>query len=78
LFVEEGGHCVPSGFFELSRGSIEKGRLVGKQCWGGEPHDGIHPGSKNEDFLFPEVSISKSKTAIQSTYVHIQKYNKPQ
>jgi hypothetical protein len=32
-----------------------KGGLVGKQCWGAEPHDGIHPDSKNEDFLFPEV-----------------------
>jgi hypothetical protein len=55
LFVKEAGHCVGSGFFELVRGGIGKGELVGKQCWGGKPHDGVHPGSENEDFLFPEV-----------------------
>jgi hypothetical protein len=56
LFVKEGGAlcCVCSGF-ELARGGVGKGGLVGKQCWGAEPHDGIHPGSENEDFLFPEV-----------------------
>jgi hypothetical protein len=55
LFVKEGGRCVRSGFFELARGGVGEGRVSWQMALGSESHNGVHPGSKGENFLLPEV-----------------------
>jgi hypothetical protein len=50
-------YCQHSSLFCLRKGGVvfALASSRSKQCWDAEPHDGIHPDSKNEDFLFPEV-----------------------
>jgi hypothetical protein len=55
FFVKEGGVVFALASSSWQGAVQGKGGSVGKHCWGAEPHNGIHPGSKNEDFLLPEV-----------------------